>query len=333
MLFLSPNATTGDEDQKMAQLPTFAPFMVRSDVHNSEQSAGSRWKKWLDKFENLICALDITSDKRKKALLLHYIGEETYDIYDSFSDEKKGIGATVTVSEREVPNEYNVLKNSLTDYFTPKQNTAYEVFKFRQATQNAGETIDSYYTRLRTLASTCDFHDVDREILSQVIQGCTSSRVRRRALRDNYTLDKCLDEARALELSESRASVMEGANQSTVNATFKGKSHTDSNAARSTERGRFHSQRRGRGRSRGGSAYGRGRGRPSHEFEKCWNCGGKRSHTTCPAIGKECRHCKKMNHFENVCRSKTMKQVNFTETERPSENAYNSSSEDSVFSI
>lgn len=40
-----------------------------------------------------------------------------------------------------------------------------------------------------------------------------------------------------------------------------------------------------------------------------------------------------MNHFENVCRSKTMKQVNFTETERPSENAYNSSSEESVFSI
>jgi hypothetical protein len=62
------------------------------------------------------------------------------------------------------------------------------------------------YIRLRTLASTCEFHEVDQEILSQIVEGCQSTRLRRRALRDNFDLDKVLDEARALELSEKRAS-------------------------------------------------------------------------------------------------------------------------------
>ena len=145
---------------EMSQPPNFPPFAV----HSGEQSAGIRWRRWVEKFENMICALDITVDKRKKALLLHYVGEETYDIYDSFTDEQKGIGATILDGENVQPNEYNVLKQSLTDYFTPKKNTTYEVFKFRQATQNVGESIDAYHTRLRTLASTCDFHDNDREI-------------------------------------------------------------------------------------------------------------------------------------------------------------------------
>ena len=69
------------------------------------------------KFKNLVCALDITSDARNKALLLHCGGEE---IYESFSDDKKGTGGATDDGQ----NEYNVLKRSFTDYFTPKKNTS-----------------------------------------------------------------------------------------------------------------------------------------------------------------------------------------------------------------
>ena len=106
-------------------------------------------KKWIAKFENL-CAHDVTDDARMKAMLLHYIGEETYDIFDSFTNEQKGVGA---VDADNHANEYAVAKTSLTDYFTPKKNTTYEVFKFRQTTQNPDENIDSFCTRLRTCVS------------------------------------------------------------------------------------------------------------------------------------------------------------------------------------
>ncbi|XP_052788463.1 uncharacterized protein K02A2.6-like [Mya arenaria] len=191
------------------QLPTFPPFVVQNAAGESQNTAGIRWQKWIQKLENLLCALDITVDKRKKALLLHYCGEETYDIFDSFSDDDKGIGAT-----KEVPN---------------------------------GE---------------------DNEILSQIIQGCTSSRIRRRALRDNYKLDKLIEEARALELSENRASEMEsGPSSKQVNAIH--------------QRGRGH-RGRGRGRSNTYSEHTRGRGQSQHsrghrggvrpDTNQCGNC-------------------------------------------------------------
>ena len=57
----------------------------------------------------------------------------------------------------------------------------YEVYTFRQAKENMDEDMTTYYTRLRQLSSTCEFTDVDREIQSQIIQNCSSSRLRRKA--------------------------------------------------------------------------------------------------------------------------------------------------------
>ena len=46
------------------------------------------------------------------------------------------------------------------------------------------------------------------------------------------------------------------------------------------------------------------RRQPQQGNRNCWFCGGPFPHkTTCPATGKECRHCKKMGHFASVCRS------------------------------
>ena len=134
----------------MANLPSFSPFSVHAD----KQSAGPRWRKWVDRFENLLCALDINDDRKKNAMLLHYVGEEVYDIFDyifdSFTDQQKGLGAVRETPDGNVPDEYGVAKRSLTEFFTPKKNTTYEIFKFRQASHNSGETIDSFYTHLRT---------------------------------------------------------------------------------------------------------------------------------------------------------------------------------------
>ena len=44
-------------------LPHFAAFRP----HVEENTAGLRWKKWLDTFDNLLTALDITDYKKKKS--------------------------------------------------------------------------------------------------------------------------------------------------------------------------------------------------------------------------------------------------------------------------
>ncbi len=63
----------------------------------------------------------------------------------------------------------------LNSHFAPQTNRLYEVYKFRQATQNPQESIDQFHTRLRALASTCNFPDIEFEIMTQIVLTCTSS--------------------------------------------------------------------------------------------------------------------------------------------------------------
>ena len=57
-------------------LPQFPSFQIQG-----EGSIAQRWKKYLEIFENLMVGLDIKDNARKGALLLHYAGEEVYDVF------------------------------------------------------------------------------------------------------------------------------------------------------------------------------------------------------------------------------------------------------------
>ena len=57
-----------------AALLSFPPFDPDIEPH----TVGFRWKKWLDRYENHLVAMDITGDKRQKALLLHFVGESVF---------------------------------------------------------------------------------------------------------------------------------------------------------------------------------------------------------------------------------------------------------------
>ena len=128
-------------------------------------------------------------------MLLYQAGSATQDIFETLAD-------TGTV--------YATAKRKLDDYFTPKKNTDYEVFQFRQATQLSGESVEQFATRLRKIAVNCEFHDVNREIKSAIIQNCRSKRLRQYALReDALTLENLLAKARSLEMSEVQATGME----------------------------------------------------------------------------------------------------------------------------
>ena len=89
-------------------------------------------------------------------------------------------------------------------YFNPKENIDFEIFKFRTATQQNGETIDQYTTRLRKLAQTCEFTDMNRELKSTIIQNCLSKQLHRIALQDDYTLEDLLTKARSIEANRTK---------------------------------------------------------------------------------------------------------------------------------
>ena len=71
-------AGTGEPSGTTLQLPYFPPF----DVDTEPTSLGTRWKKWLRRFDNFLVALDV-SDTRQRAMLLHFAGERVDNIFDT----------------------------------------------------------------------------------------------------------------------------------------------------------------------------------------------------------------------------------------------------------
>ncbi|KAK3092635.1 hypothetical protein FSP39_005203 [Pinctada imbricata] len=261
-------------------LPQFPQF----DVHTDEGNVATRWKKWLDRYKNLVVALGITDKNRQKALLLHYAGIEVHDIF-----------STLQVND----NEEDVFKqttDALNAYFAPKVNREFEVYKFRNAKQNIGENIDTYHTRLRKLAETCEFTNVESEIKSQIVQSCSSSRLRRRALREEMNLENLLKLARSLELSDSQASHIE---KESVASSVVNKLNMQ---GQSQSRGRGRS--RGRARSRGAQNRSTGNDRRRQGGKKCFKCGYDYPHKySCPAIGQICKKCGGKDHFARTCKN------------------------------
>ena len=70
------------------------------------------------------------------------------------------------------------------------------------AATGVDESIDQFHTRLRHLGATCDFSDLDEEIRTQIVENCRSSRLRRKALRDDTKLSDLIAYARSIELSD-----------------------------------------------------------------------------------------------------------------------------------
>mgnify|MGYP003688415519 CR=1 FL=1 len=85
-----------------------------------------------------------------------------------------------------------------------------EIYTLRNCEQKEGQTVDEYLTDLRKLAKHCEFTDIEKEILSQLIQYCRFNQFRRRALREpDKGLEDVIQLGRAMELSDSQAQAME----------------------------------------------------------------------------------------------------------------------------
>ena len=119
-------------------LPEFTKFGVNAEP----TTLAVEWKKWITRFENLIVALEITEESRKRALLLYYAGQEARAVYNTLLPPTTG---------EDYP------KARLDAHFEPARNVTFEVYNFRSLTQLEDEAIDKYVVRLREAASRCGF--------------------------------------------------------------------------------------------------------------------------------------------------------------------------------
>jgi len=280
----------------ISSIPQIAPFVPDADP----TSVAQRWKRWSDRFDNLLVALNINDNNRKKALLLHLAGESVFDIFEGLILETIPDGA----NPAEI-NAYTVAKKALDDHFTPKKNIEFERYNFRSAKQQSDENLDTYHARLRALAKYCDFADVDSEIKSHIIQTCKSTRLRRRALTDtSFNLQTLIDLGRSMEISERQTKTIES---SPIGAGADSRATSDKTVA--------HIRRKSYSQQKGSSTD---RRQPS---ATCRNCGRSYPHeggrTSCPAWGTSCRSCGLKNHWSQVCRKSQYQDQSATQNNHP----------------
>ena len=119
-------------------LPNFDPF----DIH-ADGAIAQTWPKWIKRLENLYVAAAITDKKRQRALLFYYAGEEVCEILETLVDTH---------------NDFATAKEKFTEYFDPKKNVNYEIYTFRQARQNPGESMNAFHSRLCQLSAVYSVH-------------------------------------------------------------------------------------------------------------------------------------------------------------------------------
>ena len=257
-------------------MPSFPSFDT-DDV----TTIATRWTKYKKRFQNLCVALNITEDKQKLALLLNYVGEEVYDIYDSLL----------------VPGTDETYANAITlfdTHFNPKTNTSYEIYIFRSMKQREDENIQQYFIRLKQQAQKCSFGvNTETEIKRQLEHSTTSNKLRRYSFRNpTQTLTQFLVYAKTLEDTNAQAVAVE-------RSEIQVKEEVED-----TEVNRISHRRRQfiPGKNNTFSSPSKPRADKS-----CYRCGGPYPHPdghNCPAINKQCNQCHKPGHFANVCRSK-----------------------------
>lgn len=234
------------------------PFEVDADV----TTLAEKWKEWKTAVEYMIQARGITNATRKEAILLHSGGIGLQQIYLTLPDP-----------EEEEQDVYKKAIKKLDKYFEPKGNEPFERHKFRKMKQEDTESISFYVSRLRRQANYCNFTDKDTQIRDQLIEGCTSSRLRKQFLEkgNELNLNEALKLSSAFEAVQYQSSEMSG--NGNVNKVDQVKSDKP---------------------------------KWSQKKAKCWRCnltGHFAKDDKCPAKSAKCRKCGNVGHFEIVCRT------------------------------
>ena len=223
--------------------------------------------------------MNITDKKQKRAVLLHLAGAEVQMVSETLSGTRE---------------DYNMALAKLNAYFEPKKNIPFERHAFRQAAQQQSEGMDAFVTRLRGLAKTCEFDDVDEMIRDQVIDKCALNKLCRRLLHEtDLKLDGLLDIIRSIETSNLHANTME------ANSEQPGQ---QLNQISTESQGPDH---RKRNKNRKNSKHSSGKGKDTKQVVCfcCGHAGNRAKDPSCPANGKTCSACGKQGHFAGACKS------------------------------
>ncbi|KAG1661281.1 hypothetical protein GQR58_021516 [Nymphon striatum] len=183
-----------------------------------------------------------------------------------------------------------------------KTNETFERYNFNMCKQNENDKFDAYVSKLRKLANTCNYGTLqDSLIRDRIVCGITDNTCRKRLLQEEtLTLEKCINICRAVESTSLRLKSMTGdLNTNDIQAEIQV----------------IHNKAKQVGKL------------------GCKYCGMNCVRGKCPAFGKKCNECGKLNHFASQCKQKLYKARNQNVKQLSTHSEYLSLSEEEVMSV
>ena len=158
--------------------------------HLTPPGNGRSTRSGLDIISSLIYS--IHTEERKRAVLLTLVSSATYDLISNVMAPKKPGDV-----------KYDDLVKALADHYNPAPSEIVQQFKFNSRYRKAGESVATFVTELRAIATFCNFGDMLEAMLrDRIVCGISDSTFQKQQLllaQPKLTFQKALELARGLE--------------------------------------------------------------------------------------------------------------------------------------
>ena len=171
----------------------------------------------MKRFHTLCKTVGVIDDGQKLSMLLTYVGDGMYGIYENIIIVEEPTHAQVNAA--------------FETHFAPTSNPAYECYLFRQLKQRQDETIHEFYIRLKEQRQKCGFTDLNREIRQQVkLATCSNKRRRYSFQNPDKSVSEFLTIDKAFEVMKIYVDKVEKSDAHPVNALRRTPSRSSNNS-------------------------------------------------------------------------------------------------------
>lgn len=247
--------------------------------HLPQSEVRNAWGSWIRWFETVMAASNITDGPSRKMQLLAMGGLELQSAFYGIPgcDEQ----------DDPLQDPYMSMKDILSEYFSPKQHDSFERFLFWSMAPSDAESIEKFALRVQQRAEKCSFGMTATEsrqiaVIDKIIQYASEDLRQKLLEKEHITLDEAIKIINAYQSVRYQSSKM---NPKPIGSL----------ANRPYEQ----IDRVNRLYESSAKKYGTN--------PRCLRCGYTRHREAdhCPALNKTCLRCKKIGHFQTVCKTKS----------------------------